>query len=109
MVIRNNENTYPQDSSPLVSNHLPCTHYIKWLHILMFLKKLHILFDFLFPIYCCGCQKNGVILCDACSSRITKASFDDFEKKQIYAVFDYQDKTSKRLLWALKYKGSLCV
>lgn len=75
----------------------------------MFLKKLHILFDFLFPICCYGCQKSGVILCNACSSRIPRASFDDFEKKQIYAVFDYRDKTIKRLLWALKYKGGRTV
>lgn len=61
------------------------------------------LFDFLLPESCFGCGKNEVMLCESCVRSIPPPVFSG--SKDIISLFDYRNKTIRKALWALKYRG----
>lgn len=61
------------------------------------------LFDFLLPESCLGCGKSGVMLCEACVRSIPPPAYS--ESRDIISLFDYRNKTMRKALWALKYRG----
>jgi len=68
-------------------------------------KIINKILDLLFPQHCFGCRKDGSLLCKECLVEFPRADNENLEKFNTYALFDYKNKTLKKALWALKYKG----
>ncbi len=57
----------------------------------------------LFPARCFKCGERGTYICTSCLPRLPRTVRDE---QGFISVFQYKDETIRRLLWALKYKGS---
>ncbi len=65
------------------------------------------LWNFIFPLSCIGCIRNGSALCTECLSEISLA--DTSVDKNIYPVFNYKHPMIKQALWELKFKNNKAV
>ncbi len=59
--------------------------------------------DIVFPAKCVLCGKTGVDLCRECLKDARGAERES--ARWIFPLYDYRDKTIKKSLWLLKYKG----
>ena len=59
--------------------------------------------DFIFPIYCLGCRKQGCHLCSSCIDTIP--SCKEQVQEYIFPVFDYRNTLIKQAIWKLKYRN----
>lgn len=68
------------------------------------LSTLTRIIDTLFPRVCLGCGVRGVLLCLDCISRVPSANqpLEPF----ITAVFDYQSKAIRNVIWKFKYRNA---
>lgn len=59
--------------------------------------------DFLFPLRCSGCMKEGTYLCAACRYALPRAvkPADAWAS----ALYDYRHRAVREALWKLKYRG----
>lgn len=64
-------------------------------------KLKNILLDLLFPTHCANCKAKGPELCPDCAHNMPYPDQENMEN--IFASFQYQDPTIKKLLHALKY------
>ncbi|MBI2482069.1 MAG: ComF family protein [Candidatus Vogelbacteria bacterium] len=58
--------------------------------------------DLLFPDYCLGCDRADEILCADCAGHLPVAGPAEDDT---WALFDYHQPLTKKLLWRLKYNG----
>lgn len=69
---------------------------------LLFLVQIKNFFvNILFPIKCVGCRTKNEILCSKCLSQMPSA--EEIVDPNIIALFNYQDKLVKKIIWELKY------
>ncbi|MEX0918499.1 MAG: phosphoribosyltransferase family protein [Candidatus Paceibacterota bacterium] len=68
-----------------------------------FKKLIHIVADFLFPIRCLGCNRDGNLLCPDCETLLTE-SVTEQTNGRIEAVFPYRFRLVRELIWHLKYR-----
>lgn len=57
------------------------------------------IFDFLFPVYCLECKKEGRYLCSSCLNKVLDGNFDS----KNFSVFKYKG-VIRKAITALKYK-----
>ncbi|MBU1246587.1 MAG: phosphoribosyltransferase family protein [Patescibacteria group bacterium] len=62
------------------------------------------LLNYIFPVSCVGCAKNGEVLCAKCLSKIPLANIT--VDKDIYSVFSYKHPLIKQALWELKFNNN---
>ena len=67
------------------------------------MRFLNTILDIVFPAKCVLCGKTGVDLCRECLKDARGA--ERGSAKWIFPLYDYRDKTIKKSLWLLKYKG----
>jgi predicted amidophosphoribosyltransferase len=67
------------------------------------MRFLNTILDIVFPVKCILCGKNGIDLCRECLQSVPEAERES--AKWIFPLYDYRDKTIKKSLWLLKYKG----
>ncbi|MDQ5889542.1 MAG: competence protein ComFC [Patescibacteria group bacterium] len=70
----------------------------------VFSKLIHIGLDIFLPERCVNCFRVGKILCDDCLHKLTPEN--RLITENIIAVFPYQDKIIKKLIWHLKFKSA---
>ncbi len=68
----------------------------------VFSKLIHIVGDILFPDRCVACFSVGQILCDHCLPKLETDFYDS--APNVLAIFNYQNKIVKKLIWHLKFK-----
>ncbi len=61
------------------------------------------LLDFIFPRRCTGCGRGGTYLCRHCLGRAEPAA--DSPLPATYAAFSYHERSIRRAIWLLKYRG----
>lgn len=59
--------------------------------------------DWVLPMYCIGCKKQGLALCQLCITKIRTAERES--ARHIEALFDYRDPLIKSIIWELKYNN----
>ncbi|OGI46751.1 hypothetical protein A2121_00030 [Candidatus Nomurabacteria bacterium GWB1_40_6] len=67
------------------------------------MRFLNTILDIVFPAKCVLCGKTGVDLCRECLKDARGAERES--ARWIFPLYDYRDKTIKKSLWLLKYKG----
>ena len=67
------------------------------------MRFLNTILDIVFPAKCVLCGKTGVDLCRECLGDARGAERES--ARWIFPLYDYRDKTIKKSLWLLKYKG----
>jgi len=67
------------------------------------MRFLNTILDIVFPARCVLCGKTGVDLCRECLKDARGAERES--AKWIFPLYDYRDKSIKKSLWLLKYKG----
>ena len=59
--------------------------------------------DFIFPVYCLGCRKQGCHLCSSCIDTIPPC--EEQVSSYIFTIFDYRNPLIKQAIWKLKYRN----
>jgi len=72
------------------------------MHIL--LSTVRIIIGIIFPRECAGCGKRDILLCLDCISHTPRAS--ETSQPFITAIFDYQNKAIRSLIWKFKYRNA---
>ena len=67
------------------------------------MKILDTILSVIFPVNCISCGKSGQNLCIKCLSESSPALREC--ASFIFPLFDYRDRTVKKSIWLLKYKG----
>ncbi|MFZ3011473.1 MAG: phosphoribosyltransferase family protein [Minisyncoccia bacterium] len=67
------------------------------------MRFLNTILDIVFPAKCVLCGKTGIDLCRRCLQNVPEAQRES--ARWIFPLYDYRDKTIKKSLWLLKYRG----
>lgn len=72
----------------------------------MLKKLIHSVLNLIFPQKCLGCEKENPPIGGICQKCMEKIDFPSLiSDNNIFSAADYNDKTVKKALWQLKYKG----
>ncbi|MFZ4648869.1 MAG: ComF family protein [Patescibacteria group bacterium] len=65
-----------------------------------------LILDFLFPLRCLGCQREGFWLCPSCVETLPlDPSYERFERILVFSVCDYEKNIIKKIIKICKFSG----
>lgn len=67
------------------------------------MNVINSILDFIFPVDCISCKKQGGYLCTECLNNLQEAERESL--KWIFPIYDYRDPIIKKAIWLLKYKN----